>query len=122
MPENSRHDRSVGDQGVAEIRPILSQYTHCLGIKWNAQATTGTFCDDNCKSASSRIFLRLRSSCSLFACAASSGGGVGGIDLKCCQLRGTRGGRGYKMLVSALSSQPIPLLSSSNDVHQARMA
>ena len=39
-----------------------------------------------------------------------------GIDVKCRLMRGTRGGRSHKRLVSALSSQPIPLLSSPNAI------
>ena len=31
-----------------------------------------------------------------------------GIDVKCCQLHGMRGGRGHKRLLSVLRSQPIP--------------
>ena len=45
-----------GDQAVAEIRPKSSECTHCLGITWNAQATTGTFCNDYGRCASPRIF------------------------------------------------------------------
>ena len=49
----------------------------------------------------------------LFTSAASSACGVGGGDVKCCQLRGTRGYRGQKRLAPALSSQPIPLFDPS---------
>ena len=45
-----------GDQAVTEIWPKLSQYTDCQGITWNAQATTGTFCNDYGRCSSSRIF------------------------------------------------------------------
>ena len=44
-----------GDQAVAEIQPELSEYSYCLVITWNAQATTGTFCYDYGRYASSRI-------------------------------------------------------------------
>ena len=45
-----------GDQAVIEIWPKLSKYNHCLGITWNAQATTDTFCNDYGRCTSFRIF------------------------------------------------------------------
>ena len=42
-------------QAVAEIWPKLSKCTHCLGITWNAQATTDTSCNDNGRCASSLL-------------------------------------------------------------------
>ena len=34
-----------GGQAFAEIWSKVTEYTRCLGITWNAQTTTGTFCN-----------------------------------------------------------------------------
>ena len=115
LPENSRHfmkwqARTI----VAEIRPKFSECTNCLGITWNAQATTSTFYNDYGRCSSSRIFASLWQPRLICACSVFRLRRERGIDVKCCQLRETRGGRGQKMLAPALSSQQIPLLSSPN--------
>ena len=100
---------SGGDQAVAEISPKLSEYTHCLGITWNAQANTGTFCNESDRRVSSHIFLRLHRYHGLFCvcrvsrlwCVCVCGGGIDVKWFSCA-------GRGQKRLTPAHSSQPVP--------------
>ena len=58
MPEDSRHFMKcqAGTMAVAEIRLKLSQCSNCLGLAWNAQATTDTFCNHYGRYAGFRIF------------------------------------------------------------------
>ena len=102
------------DQAVAEICPKLSECTHCLGVTWNAQATIDTFCGDYGRYASSRILCVSTAATAYLRVQLLLAAAREGIDVKCCRLRGTREGRGHKMLVPVLSSQLINLLSSPN--------
>ena len=100
-----------GDKVVAEIPPSLSENIHCLGITCNAQTNTSTFCKDDGRCASSRIFGFFIAATAYLRMQRLPAAASERTDVKCRQLRGTRGGRGHKRLARALSSQPIPILS-----------
>ena len=72
-----RSDLSVRLKDIAE-KQVPVKLKPIVGIRWNAQATTDTFCNNYGRCASSRIFLRHYSKHGIFARGASSGCGVGG--------------------------------------------